>query len=64
MFCFEICIPEGRGGEKEGSANFKTKCTEPLTKKYLEPCTYFCTDADSLTSDAHDRAQVVSTACY
>ena len=31
LFCFEICTPEGRGGEKGGSSNFKTKTTEPLT---------------------------------
>ena len=33
MFCFEICTPEGRGGDKGGSANFKTKHTEPLTQE-------------------------------
>ena len=39
MFCLEICTPEGRGGEKGGSANFKTQYPEPLIqKKYLEPC--------------------------
>ena len=31
QFCFEIFTPEGRGGGKGGSANFKTKRTEPLT---------------------------------
>ena len=31
LFCFEICTTEGRVGEKGGSANFKTKHTEPLT---------------------------------
>ena len=24
VLCFEICTPEGKGGEKAGSANFKT----------------------------------------
>ena len=33
---FEICTPEERGGEKGGSANFKTKHTEPLTQEI--PC--------------------------
>ena len=28
VFCFEICTPEGRGGEKGGSDNFKTKHTD------------------------------------
>ena len=32
LFCFEICTTEGRGGEKGGSANFKTKHTEHLTQ--------------------------------
>ena len=32
VFCSEICTPKGRGGEKGGSANFKTKHTEPLTQ--------------------------------
>ena len=30
MFLFEICTPEGRGGEKGGNANFKTKHTVNL----------------------------------
>ena len=30
LLCFEFCTPEGRGGEKGGSSNFKTKHTEPL----------------------------------
>ena len=25
LFCFEICIPEGRGSEKGGNANVKTR---------------------------------------
>ena len=34
MFCFEICTPEGRGGEKGGRANFKIKqYTDPLTQE-------------------------------
>ena len=33
MLCFEICTPEGRGGEKGGSVNFKAKHTEPLTQE-------------------------------
>ena len=33
MFCFENCTSEGRGGKKGGSANFKTKHTEPLTEE-------------------------------
>ena len=28
LFCFEICTPEGRGGEKGGNANFKMKHTK------------------------------------
>ena len=32
MFHFEICTPEGRGGEKGVSANIKTKHTEHLTQ--------------------------------
>ena len=32
LFCFEFCTAEGRGGEKGGNANFKTKHTEPLTQ--------------------------------
>ena len=48
-FCYEVFTPEGRGGEKGGSANFKTKHTEPLTQKYLDPCivksgTFHCTN--------------------
>ena len=30
LFCFEICTPEGRGGEEGGIANFKSKHTEPF----------------------------------
>ena len=33
MFCFEICTPEGRGGERGGNANFKSKHTEPLVQE-------------------------------
>ena len=33
LFCFEIFTPEGKGGEKGGSANFKTKHTECLTQE-------------------------------
>ena len=33
VFCFEICTPEVRGGEKGGSANFKTKRTEPFIQE-------------------------------
>ena len=36
LFCFEICTAKGRGGVKGGSANFKTKHTEPLTQEI--PC--------------------------
>ena len=32
VFCSEICTPQERGGEKGGSANFKTNHTEPLTQ--------------------------------
>ena len=32
-FCLVHCIPEGRGGEKGGSTNFKRKHTEPLTQE-------------------------------
>ena len=31
LFHFETCTSEGRGGEKGGSANSRTKHTEPLT---------------------------------
>ena len=41
MFCFEICTPEGRGGEKGGSTNFKTKHTEPFTQEI--PSALHCT---------------------
>ena len=37
LFRFEICTPEGRGGEKGGSANFKTKHTEPFIPEYPAP---------------------------
>ena len=37
VFCFEMCIPEGRGGEKGGMANFKRKHTEPLTSEIPRP---------------------------
>ena len=40
-FCFEICSPEGRGGEKGGRENFKTKHTEPLTQEILSAL--YCT---------------------
>ena len=33
VFCFEICTPEGRGGEKRESAKFKMNHTEPLTQE-------------------------------
>ena len=33
VFCLEICTPGGRGGEKGGSASFKTKHIEPLTQE-------------------------------
>ena len=29
MFCLETCTTEGGGGEKGGSANFRTKHTDP-----------------------------------
>ena len=41
MFCLEICTPEGRGGEKGGSASFKTKHTEPFIPEYPSPV-YMC----------------------
>ena len=41
MFSFEICTPEGRGGERGGSANIKTKHTEPLTQEI--PSALYCT---------------------
>ena len=31
MFCFEICTPEGRGGEKVGSANFQKTQNQEIT---------------------------------
>ena len=37
MFCFEICTPEGRRGEKGGSANSKTKHTVLLTSESISP---------------------------
>ena len=33
VFCFDICTPWGKGGVKEGSANFKTWKREPLISK-------------------------------
>ena len=33
LFCFEICSPEGSGGEKGRGANFKTTYTEPLAQE-------------------------------
>ena len=41
MFCFEICTSVGRGGEKGGSANFKTKHTETFTREI--PSALYCT---------------------
>ena len=41
MFCFEICTSEGRGGEKGGNANLKTKHTEPFTQEI--PSALYCT---------------------
>ena len=41
LFYFEICTTEGRGGEKGGDANFKTKHTEPLTQEITLPL-YVC----------------------
>ena len=38
MFCFEICTPGGRGGDKGGNANFKQNAQNLWPKKYLEPC--------------------------
>ena len=32
MFCFEICILDGRGGEKRGSANFKANNAIPYLR--------------------------------
>ena len=40
VFCFEICPTEGSWGEKEGSANFKIKHTEPLTQGLTPPLYY------------------------
>ena len=37
LFRFETCTTEVRGGEKGGSANFKTKHTEPLTQEKPPP---------------------------
>ena len=37
VFCFEICTPDAREGEKGGSANFKTMSTEPLTQEIPRP---------------------------
>ena len=37
MFCFEICTPERRVGEKGGSANFIRKHMEPLTQEITSP---------------------------
>ena len=33
MFCFKTSTPEGRRGEKGGSADFKIKHKEPLTQE-------------------------------
>ena len=37
VYCFENCSTEGRGGEKGGSANSKTKHIEPLTSELISP---------------------------
>ena len=41
LFWSDNCTPEGRGGEKGGSANFQTKHTEPLTPEI--PSALYCT---------------------
>ena len=33
VFCFEICTPQGRGGENGGRANLRIKLTEPLSQE-------------------------------
>ena len=40
VFCFENYTTERRGGEKGGSANFKTKHPEPLTQE-VPPALYY-----------------------
>ena len=37
LFCSEKSTTEGRGGEKEGSANFQKESTEPLTSSFTGP---------------------------
>ena len=37
MLCFESCITEGRAGGKGGSANSKTRHTEPVTSDLILP---------------------------
>ena len=51
MFCFEICTPEGRGGEKGGSENFNIKHPELLTQEIIPPCTCFPLDIRLESSD-------------
>ena len=44
LFCFEIYTPEGRGGEKGGNVNFKTRHIEPLTQE-ITPLLYKLDDS-------------------
>ena len=37
LFCFDTSTTEGRGGEKGGCANSRTKHTEPLTSELISP---------------------------
>ena len=54
LFCFEICTPVGRGKEKGGSANFKTKHTEPLTQE-MPSAMYVCRDRKAVRKQSGPR---------
>ena len=47
VFWFENYTTEGRGGEKGGSANFKTKHIEPMTSQII-PSLYIAYERDTV----------------
>ena len=47
MFCVAICSPEGREGGKGGSANFRIRRTEPLTREITPPLYIGLSDSSS-----------------
>ena len=60
---FEICIPEGRGGEKGGNANLKTMCTEPSTQEvpwalYLKNTLKLWIEEITFMPSAHSESKV------